>query len=82
MGVRFTLPEQQGPSAPKVWKIQHQRDGLLVSRLLREQESAGSTPATLTDTGTGLVVMDQRRSLRLVDSSQKTGPAHYEKSKR
>jgi hypothetical protein len=29
-----------------------------------------------------LVVMDQRRSLRLVDSSQKTGPAHYEKSKR
>jgi len=29
-----------------------------------------------------LVVMDQRRSLRLVDSSQNTGPAHYEKSKR
>jgi hypothetical protein len=26
----------------------HQRDGLLVSRLLREQEAAGSTPYTLT----------------------------------
>ena len=42
MSVRFVPPEQ----------LQQQRDGLLVSRLLRELESAGSTPATLTDIGT------------------------------